>query len=231
MRSIKYCIEVKYKNQKIFSQSQKRFLSSVKLLTALLLIGLYSCQSSSQAGKATKNFSLIDQEQNTATLMIPFDKVWKIYPKDIEIDQSHIKMMAQSQNNTGSATQSLFFGRTVAKDFYSYTQYIINNRHDVSLKAYINYLMRTAYGYVQNPQNLGMIKTKGNIKGQLLQYTIRNVVYFEFIYRVKNFFLRTAILTPASSYTNDEEFNLGKDYALDIIKGIRAKYMKNAKTK
>ncbi|MEM9425003.1 MAG: hypothetical protein AAF975_09500, partial [Spirochaetota bacterium] len=187
-------------------------------------IVLYSCQSVSGANRAkpskgTAKLPLVYEEKTVKTLIIPFNKDWKIYPEGTEVGSPYEASVSEQRAQLAKGSHLLYFGATKKDVYYSKTQYMINNRPDVSLEAYIKYLMSTAYSHVEDPRNLGMIETEGGIKGQLLQYLVGGMLHVEFIYRVENFFLRTIIYTEVSICENQEELN--KNDILTTLRGIR----------
>ena len=192
-------------------------------LFALLSFILSSCLSKNanvEPGKNITEFPLQGQDQNAGILIIPFDQTWQIYPEGSEVGSPYEAQVSQLRKQLVAGAKSLFFGANKAEDFFAQTQYIVNKRPNVSLDDYSSFLMRTAYGFVKNAQNLGKLETSGGIQGQLLQYLTEDFIYFELIYRVENFFLRTMISTPVSVYKGHDDFAMGKNYALGILKEI-----------
>ncbi len=222
----------------------------IKLLlpvTTLLLLSTWfsACASSSAAklGTAITRFPLIppEDQQNAwgqtaaepvATLLIPFDKTWQIYPDGSEQGRGYQEAMARLKSRLQEGSHLLFSGATESGEFDFQTRYIINKRLDVSLKDHISFLMHNDYGHVESAKDLGLVETEGGIEGRLLQYLAKGIGYFELIYQVEDFFLRSIISTRLSLHQDEAKLDVAKSYMLNLLRRISVESTHNAqKTK
>ncbi|WGK68110.1 hypothetical protein P0082_06395 [Candidatus Haliotispira prima] len=199
------------------------FLCLCLALTVLAVLAGCASGGGAKPGTGITNFPLTAEGQDVSTLIVAFDSTWKVYPEGAEAGSGYEDTVGALRSQLGKGAQLLFFGSTKTDDFQAQTQYIINKRPDVKLDAYIGFLMGSAYGHVEKAKNLGKVETVGGIEGRLLQYIAKGMIYFEFIYRVESFFLRTAISTPIATYESQEEFNGAKNYILEILRSISTK--------
>ena len=204
------------------------FVGPASFFIGLVLL-VWGCQSVAKPGKAITKFSLINpQGEVVGLLKIPFTRGWQVYPQGTEAGSPYEKQVFQLRTDMANHEKLLYFAATKNKNLFSYTQYTINNRSNINLESYLNFLKRTAYHNLEKGRAISELETEGGIKGLLREYSAQNRQYFELIYRIENFFLRSIIYIPLQPFqeqqkregTEEEPLNKIRQQAMQILKGL-----------